>query len=203
MKFSKLICPLVFLGFALSPQLALAETCEERFASLLVEGNGDVPVEITITQEIVGGMKSTNLFRSNGHKQWMSEMIDPPNLPWSMVRDNVMYSSSDQGKSWSKVRDVDSEKEFANSRAMLEKDAATIRDVNCAEDTIDGETFEHVTGTYTSSAMQGAEAVNAYWVNADGWIARHTSKIDSPSFKMNYEQVLEKRDSVDIPAPNQ
>lgn len=191
----------VGLALVAFPSMASAETCEEKFTRLLVEGNGEGPVKLIATQGMKGGMKTVNEFRMDGEGNWITEMIDPPTMPWSMVRDDVMYTSADQGESWTKVREVESEANSENARAALRADASTARDVSCSSETMDGGIVETVSGTYTSSTLQGAEVTNAWFLTADGWIARHTSFIKAPSYEMEIEQVLEQVESVEIPSP--
>lgn len=180
---------------------ARADDCTDRFAELLVEGNGDVPVTITLRQRFKGAPETVNEFRADGEGNWITEMIDPPSMPWSMVRDDVMYTSSDQGKSWTKLREVDSAADSENARAMLRQDAATVRDTACGEEEIDGVSHEKVEGTYISSMLQGAEVTNVYWVNSDGWISRHTSRVVSSSFEMETEQVMVPGLKAEVPVP--
>jgi hypothetical protein len=98
----------------------LAETCQEKFAHLLINGNGEGPVKIHLIQEIKGGKPSTNDFFmvSNGH--WMTKMIEPAS-GWVLGYNNKMFQSVNEGMTWKKVRNFDSEKNHKNTIKNLEK----------------------------------------------------------------------------------
>ncbi len=189
------------LLFASAPT-ALAETCHEKFVRLLVHGNGaDTPVKIHVTQEMKGGKPTTNYNHQIGPDHWMTEMIEPANASWTLVHDNTMYSSTDKGKSWQKVRTLDAAHSPEAVAKALQEDAKTARNAACGEDEVDGVAFDTVEADYT--AFQGQYTYhNRYWVDREtGWIARATYKTVGPNFEMFTTQVIEKAPGLTLPTP--
>lgn len=179
---------------------ASAETCREHFVRLLVEGNGDGAVKIHVTQEIKGAPASQNWFYQQQPGHWMTEVIEPAGQPWVLTHDDVMYTSSDKGESWSKIRDLDSDPDAA--RAQIEENAQTARNEVCGNEELDGVAYDTVEADYDS--LQGFKSENhhKYWVHPEtGFIARAFYHLKSENFESMTTQLIEAAPDLDLPTP--
>lgn len=81
---------------------ALAETCHEKFVRVYTDRNEKGPTKIVVIQEVKGAKPTKTHNYSDGTGDWMTESVEPVDMAWSMVRGQVMYTSTDQGKTWKK-----------------------------------------------------------------------------------------------------
>ena len=96
---------------------------------------------------------------------WLSMTTDPPNIDWSLARDNVLYVSSDKGKSWKKVRVQD---EQSSQEAVLNdqiENSKTVRDAVCGTEELNGVAHEIVEATYDTLQNFKFESRVKYWVD--------------------------------------
>jgi len=179
---------------------ASAETCRDRFARLLIEGNGDGAVKIHVTQEIKGAPASQNCFYQQAPGHWMTEMIEPAGQPWVLAHNDVMYTSADKGENWSRLRDLDSDPDAA--RAQLEENAQTARNEVCGNEELDGVAYDTVEADYVS--LQGFKSENhhKYWVHPEtGFIAKAVYHLKSESFESTTTQLIEAAPDLELPTP--
>ncbi|MCG6859303.1 MAG: hypothetical protein LJE67_14685 [Salaquimonas sp.] len=184
-----------------SVQPCLAETCQEKFVRVMTERNSSSePVRIHVTQEIVGGMKSANWNLQDGKGNWRTEMIDPETMPWSMVVDNVLYSSSDKGATWKKEREMDTGASPETVAAMLAERAKSVRDAECGEEELDGAMYETVAAGYDMNG--GYEVQDKYWINPDtGFIPKLVTKMKGSGFESLSTQLIEPAPGLEITKP--
>nr|WP_321445749.1 hypothetical protein [uncultured Cohaesibacter sp.] len=202
MSIAKCILVLATSFMCLLPAISHAQTCLDRFKMLLENGNGDDPVKIHVTQEIVGGMKSTNYFYQAKPGHWMSEMIEPATMPWTLTYDNVMYSSADQGKSWTKVREMDSAANAKAAKEQMQANLKTARDAACSEEELDGVMHTTIEGAYTAAGGFKTENQNKYWVNPNtGFIAKAFYHMKADNFESKTTQMIEAAPDLDLPKP--
>ena len=90
-----------------SLQPAMAETCHEKFVRIYTDLSEKGPMKSYVISEVKGQKPSKGYHYSDGTRDWMTQTIEPANLPWSMVRGQNMYASYDKGKSWKKIRELD------------------------------------------------------------------------------------------------
>ncbi len=181
---------------------ANADACLEKFRMLLAGNDETTPVKIHITQEIVGATTTQNWFYSDGAGNWMTEMIEPEAMQWTLFRDDRMYSSTDKGDSWAFVREMPSGDAKAVAQEHLAKHKESATDTLCGSEKVDGVSYETVSGKYVSAPLQGAEMAQKYWVDPDnGWIARSFTHSKTSAFEMKVTQVLEVQAEVNIPNP--
>jgi len=182
---------------------AMAESCEEKFARLEIEGNNDnIPVRITITSEMPGGQITKNYHYSDENRDGMTEMIDPVDMPWSLFIGNDMYSSNDKGKSWSHMNTWDKEKSSADMKTKMRADMATASGIVCSEEDLEGTTYETVEGTYKSTMLQGANQWSKFWVSqSDGKIVRKDNVTDSAGGQYKSSQLIEPWSGFVLPNP--
>ena len=180
-----------------------AESCEESFVRLLVHGNGEAgPIKIHVTQQMKGAKPTMNWSYQIDTGHWMSEMIEPANGQWTLVYKDTMYSSGDKGKSWQKVRGLDSAQNTDDATRKREEDAKSARNIACGEEEIDGVVYGVVEGDYTSTVGMTLENHHKYWVARDtGWIARVSYKMSGNGFEITTLQRIEKAPDLTLPMP--
>lgn len=149
--------------------LSRAETCAERFAALLTDQSPrKIAVRMhntTVMHEMAKTM--TNYHYSDTNGDGMSEMIDPPDDPWSLFIGDNMYMSKDKGQSWSFMNSYDKKTYMADYMVTFKQDLAAGRDFACGEEELDGRMVETVEGTYISTASQGAEIRQKLWIDRE------------------------------------
>ncbi len=190
---------IIFLASALP---GLAEPCEEKFAQLLIQGNGEHPVTIRITSEPKGGKVSKNdfFFKATGH--WMTVMTDPANQPITLAYNNTMYTSADKGKSWKKVREMDSEKNRLDNIKNQEANAKTIKNATCGEEMLAGVMHDTVEADFDTVQQYKSSNHYKYWVNREtGWITKATYDSKSSGYESFTTQLIEKTPDLKLPMP--
>ncbi|MEP1209219.1 MAG: hypothetical protein ABJM29_06025 [Rhizobiaceae bacterium] len=169
---------------------ALAESCRESFVRLMTERTTKEPTKILVTQEIKGGAKTVNWNYQDGKGNWRTEMVDPANAPWSMGLDDVLYTSSDKGKSWTKIRDMDKQNE-AHQKSMEER-AATVANEQCGEADLDGVVHRTVEADYKMLGSFEADIHDKFWVNTEtGYVPRLETTMKNTAFESFVVQTLE------------
>lgn len=186
------------------PNAASAETCEETFVRLLADGNGAGPTRTQITQEIKGGMTSRSYFYSISPTHWMSETIEPQNLPSVLVHGDVMFISADKGKSWQKLRTIDSEGNLADAKNAAEKDSQTATNPSCGEETLGEVPHDTAEALYTLHAAEGMNNRAKFWVNREtGFISRAVYEIKGGGFESTTTQLIWAAPGLALPEPQQ
>ncbi len=186
----------------LSSPAAMAQTCPEKFVDLITNVYGNKgPSKIFITQDGKGTMKSKNFHYSDGKGHWMTEMIEPKNMSWTLGYKNAGYTSSDQGKSWKKAFEMNSEQQTSRTEDILKKDAKTARDIVCGQEELNGVAHETIKGVYTSSVFK-AELTDKFWVNKKtGWISKKVGRMKSKAIDSTTVQVIEPAPDLKLPVP--
>jgi hypothetical protein len=131
---------------------------------------------------------------------WLSEMIEPASMPWSMVIGKAMYASSDQGKSWKKIRDTDEQHSPEAVRKAIEDNMKTAKNAKCGFEDLDGIRHETLEAEYTA---QGNIAVqDKHWIHPE---TRRTVKswslMKQAGFETETTQVIEYLESYTFPTP--
>ena len=181
---------------------AQAETCHEKFVRLMVDGNDDQPVKIHVVQESKGAKPSTNEFflQTTGH--WMTKMIDPANQPWVLTYNNTMYTSADEGKSWAKIRAVDSAQNAASGLRDRQENAQTVSNAVCGEEVLDGVAHDTVEADFKTLQNFKTENHYKYWVNREtGWISKATYQTKGEGYEGFTTQVIEPAPELSLPTP--
>jgi len=180
--------------------VAQADECDSLFLRLMTEGNPEVPVVIEVTQSFNGAPPTVTRHSADASGDWLSEVIEPASLPWSMQRGEVMYSSSDGGLTWSELGRFTAEQRDA-ARETLRQEADTRHDVTCSTDTRESVEYQLVEGRYTANSQQDAQMFLRYWLETDGWIARHEMQVRAAAYDLDVTQVLRRVDQVVLPQP--
>lgn len=182
---------------------ALADACTEKFVKLFADRSEKGPTKSHITQAIKGGMTSKNWHYYNGTGHWMTEMIEPADMQWTLVHGNVMYTSSDKGKSWQKVRTLDSAQNEADTLKGLQETAATVKNAACGTDEIDGVAHDTVEADYSNAKFK-TEHHDKYWVNPEtGWISKSETSTKQANFESFVTQIIEKAPDQKLPTPGE
>ncbi|WP_337660409.1 hypothetical protein [Anderseniella sp. Alg231-50] len=186
-----------------SAQPGLADACKEKFTQLLIKGNDGQPAIIHITSEPKGGKVSKNdfFFRTTGH--WMTVMTDPANQPISLAFNNKLFTSSDEGKSWKKVRDMDSEKNRLDNLKNQEANAKTVKKATCDEEMLDDVMHDTVEADFDTVGQYKSSNHYKYWVNRKtGWISKVTYESKSSGYESFTTQLLKKAPDLKLPMPD-
>lgn len=192
------LAALVITG--LSASSALAETCEEKFVQLMTDRTAKEPTKIHVTQKIKGGTKTVNWNYQDGKGNWLTEMIEPANAQWSMGLDNVLYSSTDKGKTWAKVRDMEANNE-AHQKSLAER-AKTVENAVCGEEELDGVMHEVVEADYQMQGSFTADIHDKFWVDPQsGYVPRLETTMKSSAFESFIVQRLEPAPGLTFPDP--
>lgn len=177
---------------------ASAETCEEAFIRLMTDRTAKEPTKILVTQQIKGGMKTVNWNYQDGDGNWLTEIIEPDNAQWSMGLDNILYTSSDKGESWNKVREM--EDQNAAHQKSLEERAATVTNAECGEEELNGVVHRTVEADYRMQGSFDAEIHDKFWVNTEtGYVPRLETTMTNTAFESFVVQELEPAPDLEFP----
>ncbi len=191
----------LFIALAVTTPAA-AEACVEKFRRILVDRNETGPVKVTVTQQVKGAPATRNINYQAGPGHWMTEMIEPANGQWTLVHDDVMFTSTDKGATWKKLRALDSANNADQSRRNMEEAAATVKDAACGMEAIDGVAHDTVEASYEIPAYKTAHR-DKYWIEpSSGWIARSISMMKMSGFESTVTQVIERAPGLELPTPS-
>mgnify|MGYP000743019593 CR=1 FL=1 len=132
----------------------------------------------------------------------MTQMIEPAGAPWSLARDNVLYVSSDEGKSWQKLRKMDPVAPATELTELQISRAKTVRDTVCASEELDGQMLESVQGTY--DLLQGGEGTvtEKMWFEPETkWVPKSSMQVSMSGSEMKTVQLNEKTPELVLPDP--
>jgi len=181
-------------------QFALADACKEKFIELMTDRTTKEPTRIFITQEIKGGAKTVNWNYQDGKGNWMTEMVEPANAQWSMGLNNVLYTSTDKGETWTRVRDME-EQNDAHQKSLDER-AATVENAVCGEEELDGVMHQTVEADYKMLGSFEADIHDKFWVNPDdGYVPKLETTMTSTTFESFLVQLLEPAPDLVFPTP--
>lgn len=138
-------------GALLGPvQTAIADTCLEAFVQAWTKPRPSTGfVKIHITSQIAGQKPTSNYNISDlATGDWLTQMIDPPNMPWSMAMGKAMYVSNDKGKSWKKVRDLEEGHSPEAVRRQVAENMKSAKNAKCGTEEINGLPHETVEAEY-------------------------------------------------------
>ncbi len=182
-------------------QAGMADPCHDRFVELYKQLDQGVPTKTFVTTAFKGAPPMTNDFLYLNHDHHMSVPIDPPQA-WVLTYRNVMYQSSDEGKSWAKVRDLDASQNAEGAIAAKAENAKTIRNAACGTEEIDGVAHDTLEADLTVSQGMVTENHYKYWVRPDdGFIVKAAYDTKAPNFEMAITQVIEKAPDLKLPTP--
>ncbi len=177
---------------------AMADSCKEEFIELMTNRTTTEPTRIHVVQDIRGAAKTVNLNYQDGKGNWRTEMLEPENAPWSMGIGNVLYTSSDKGKSWQKVREMD-DANAAHDATMADR-VSTVSNVQCGEEELDGVIHRTVEADYKMAGSFEADIHDKFWMNPEtGYVPRLETTMKSASFESFLIQNLEPAPDLTFP----
>ncbi len=180
---------------------AVAGPCEDRFIELFTQQDQGIATKAFNTTEFKGAPAMTNEFYYLSQSHNMSVPVSPPQ-PRVLTHGTVMYQSSDEGKTWVKVRDLEAPASAEEAAALKLKDAETLRNALCDHDEIDGVAYERIAGDITLTQGMTTENRYTYWVRKDnGFIARAVYDTKAPNFEMKITQDIEPAPDLELPVP--
>lgn len=182
-------------------QAGMADPCHDRFVELYMQLDQGMPTKTFVTTAFKGAPPMTNDFLYLNNDHHMSVPINPPQA-WVLTYRNVMYQSSDEGKSWAKVRDLDASQNAEGALAAKAENAKTIRNATCGTEEIDGVAHDTLEADLTVSQGMVTENHYKYWVRPDdGFIVKATYDTRAPNFEMAITQMIEKAPGLKLPMP--
>ncbi len=192
---------LAFVVFVGLPNAGLADPCQDRFTELYLQLDQGVPIKTFATTQFKGAPPMTNEFYYIDHGHYMSVPIEPAR-EWALTYNKVTYQSSDEGKTWSKLRETDSDKIAEDAVAAKKENAATIRNAACGEEELDGVMVDTVAADLTVKQGMVSENRYTYWVRrVDGFIVKATYDTKAPNFEMFVTQESEIVPDLELPKP--
>lgn len=186
----------------LLPVPVSADLCRESFVKAMsrpLDGQASKSILTTVTS---GEKPMINLHFSNGSGDWMSQVLDPPSIPWSLQIDSVLYASSDKGTSWKRVREMnDPEHKPEVILKQQEEAARAARNLTCGFEDIDGIRHEKFEADLVYPQMNMATR-QTLWVHPD---LRRTTKAHSimrmPGMETAVTQIIEYLPGLILPKP--
>lgn len=179
----------------------MADTCREDFIRLMSDRTTKEPTKILLTQQIKGGAKTVNWNYQDGKGNWLTEMVDPANAQWSMGLNDVLYTSTDKGKTWTKVRDMGNQN--AAHQKSLDERAATVENASCTEAELDGVVHRIVEADYKMLGSFEADIHDKFWVNIEtGYVPRLETTMKNTAFESFVVQELQPAPDLVMPNPN-
>ena len=189
------------LVFSAALQSAVADECLDRFVKILMDVSEKGPVKIHVVQQYKGAPVMENMHYSLDSGYWMTEMIKPASAPWSLGYGNVLYTSSDKGRTWKKVRVMQGQAPEAKLKALREN-ARTARNAKCGQESLDGAAYDTVEGDYTHQQNMKIEYHNKYWIRKDdGFIRKSVYTFKARNFSGRSTQLIEKAPDLTLPKP--
>ncbi|MBO6892182.1 MAG: hypothetical protein JJ866_09595 [Roseibium sp.] len=186
---------------AATVQAAHADACQERFTALYLQLDQGVPTKSLSTVAFKGAPASTNEFLYLSQDHYMTVPTSPAG-PWVLGYNNALYQSADEGKTWEKIRDMETAQNADKARADKEANAATVRNTACSEEELDGETVDVVAADITVSQGMVTENRYTYWVRrSDGFIVKAVYDTKAPNFEMVTTQDIEQAPGLTLPMP--
>ena len=192
--------PFFGILFLLTCQGAYADECKDEFIRLMTDRAPKEATKIYITQQIKGAPKTINWNYQDGNGNWLTEVIEPANGQWSMGFDNVLYTSTDKGKTWTKVREMEDQSE-AQEKSLKER-ISTVTNATCGEVEVDGVTYSTIEADYKMLGSFNADIHDTFWINAEtGYVSRLETNMKTSAFENNVVQILEPAPDLILPSP--
>jgi hypothetical protein len=184
-----------------SGQAAFADPCQDRFTELYLQLDQGVPTRTAVTTAFKGAPESKNDFLYLNADHYMTVPTSPAG-PWVLSYENVLYQSADEGKSWEKIREMETGQNADQARADKLANAQTIRNATCGEEELDGEAVEVVAADITVSQGMVTENRYTYFVRrSDAFIVKAVYDTKAPNFEMVTTQEIEQDPELTLPSP--
>ena len=192
------------LSLAAAPSLALADDCADRFAEILTGSQDRAMIRGRLITQTRGQPTVVNDFSQQAWDHYLYAPVDPADAPYVLTWDGVAYQSADGDAPWIKAYEFDKQETRAAGIAMVEGQAATIRNAACGTDTIDGVTYDTLEADMTNETSFRYDIRSKYWIapDDDGFIARATTVMRAENFESLVTQTWERAPGLDLPKPH-
>ncbi len=188
-------------ALALGTQPAAADACLERFVRILTDVSEKGPVKIRVTQQYKGAPATENVHYGLSSAHWMTQMVKPANAPWSLGYRGALYTSSNKGKTWKKVRALPTPTPEERLKALM-KNARTARNARCGTEMLDGAPHDTVEGDYTFQGNMKIEYHHKYWITPEtGFIRKAVYSFRARAISGHITQLIEKAPGLALPTP--
>lgn len=196
---NRLVAMIVFIVLAAQP--AIAETCREKFVRLTKVGNGEVPARLKITTEMKKGGITKNEFWFVSSDHYMT--IVPGAKPqWVLGYNNTLFFSTNQGKSWKKLRSMSTKKNKENTRRDQAENAKTVKNEVCGKEEIDGVMYDTVEADIRILQNVNTDYRNKYWIDPKTNLAvKAVYNSKSKKFGSITTQIIERDPDLKLPMP--
>lgn len=182
-------------------QAAAANDCAARIAGLLTGSLDPQPTRARIVTETKGQPAVENEMLMRSWEHYLYKPVSPQG-PWLLTFDGVTYQSADEGGSWTKAYEFDKEETRRTGIAMVEGQAASIRNAVCGEEKIDGVVYDTLRAAMTNPPPHTFEISSQYWVEkATGFVARAETLMKSESFESLTRQNWQPAPDLELPLP--
>ncbi|MHA7775951.1 hypothetical protein [Roseibium sp. M-1] len=193
-----MIAAVFTLGFT---SVSFADPCQDRFTELYLRLDQEIPTRTAVTTAFKGAPETKNDFLYLSADHYMTVPTSPAG-PWVLGYENVLYQSDDDGKTWAKIREMDTGQNADKARADKETNAATIRNAACGEEEVNGEAVEVVAADITVSQGMVTENRYTYFVRrSDGFIVKAIYDTKAPNFEMVTTQEIQTDPGLTLPMP--
>ena len=183
-----------------APGPALADECLERFIAMYVGALDRNHGRAHIVTEIKGQPRTENVFEIVAWDHTMTRVTVPAGSPWVLTRGGTTWQSSDEGATWTKVREFDAEEARAAHIAMVKAQADTASNVVCGEEAVDGVTYETMSADLRNETAFKYEMSNKYWIDpASGQVVKSTSHVTAEGFESFATQTWEFPEGLELP----
>lgn len=182
---------------------AAADDCRDRFARyLLATIDARTPGKAHIVTEIKGGPATENEFLFVSQDHHMHKTLKPAGVAWTLTYKGAMYTSSDEGKTWSKKLSFDAAKRRAETEAIMKDQAASARNTKCGEDVIDGRPHDTFDTELGNTKVPGMETQAKYWVDRQsGQTTRSISTMKGGGIESRSTQNWQTVPDLQLPVP--
>nr|WP_247869258.1 hypothetical protein [Ahrensia sp. R2A130] len=135
------------------------------------------------------------------HQHWLVKPIQPSGIGWTLLYDGAMYSSLDEGGSWKEITKFDEQAAEA-ARAQQKSDVEAVIELDCGQDTIEGQVLDRVHGQYEVTVGFQSTQVHTYWIDPENkLIVRSEYQTISPGFKSSVSQKMIAFEDAVVPVP--
>ncbi len=180
---------------------AAADACLDRFVKILTDVSEKGPVKIHVTQQYKGAPATESVHLGLSGDHWMTQMLKPANAPWSLGYKGALFTSSDKGRTWRKVRAMPMPTPEERLKA-LKKSTKTARNAKCGTETLDGATYDTVEGDYTFQGNMKIEYRHKYWLDpSSDFIRKAVYTFRSRAISGQTTQLIEKAPGLTLPTP--
>ncbi len=146
---------------------AKADPCIASFVKVMTDQSPKGAIRSRSTTTLPGQKPMISINHQSANGDWMTEVVEPAGMPWSLTIGKVMYSSSDKGKTWRKVRELNDAGHDPSTVQKEQREAAdTAANVVCGFEAVDQKRLEKIEGDVSYPKMNMTARL-AYWIEPE------------------------------------